>query len=101
MLVDGETDEDMQTLRLKPGQTITRKEEHYEGETARKLFYCQDGSLFAEFKAYNPNNNHSFDKWGIDANEIIGRLVKYEYADGKSDIWFHLMRDCNDPDFLE
>ena len=35
MLVDGETDEDMQTLRLKPGQTLTKQEYHYEGETLR------------------------------------------------------------------
>ena len=58
MLVDGETDEDMQTLRLKPGQTLTREEWHYEGETFRTLFYCQDGSLFAEFKGYNLYNDH-------------------------------------------
>ena len=76
MLVDGETDEDMQTLRLKPGQTITREEIHCEGETVRDLFYCQDGSLFAEFKAYNPDNDHEVIKEDIDANEIIGRLVK-------------------------
>ena len=67
MLVDGETDEDMQTLRLKPGQTITRGEFHWEGETLRRLFYCQDGSLFAEFKEYNPANDHEVRMYDIDA----------------------------------
>ena len=100
MLVDGETDEDMQTLRLKPGQTITKQEHHWEGETERDLFYCQDGSLFAEFKAYNPDNNHRVWKWDFDANEIIGRLGKHEYADGKSDILFAKKPDCNHPRFL-
>ena len=76
MLVDGETDEDMQTLRLKPGQTLTRYEDHCEGETFRTLFYCQDGSLFAEFKAYNPNNDHRVSKGDIDAKWMIGQLVK-------------------------
>ena len=94
MLVDGETDEDMQTLRLKPGQTITEYEFHWEGETLRRLWYCQDGSLFAEFKAYNPNNEHKVWKWDINANEIIGRLYKFEYEDGTSCICFDEMRDC-------
>ena len=100
MLVDGETDEDMQTLRLKPGQTLTRWEWHCEGETLRRLFYCQDGSLFAEFKAYNPDNDHEVDKQDIDANIIIGWLCKHEYADGKSDILFGVTIDCNHPYFL-
>lgn len=96
---DGETEADMKTILLKPGQRLVRYEKIHQEFLLRTKLYCEDNSLFVEFRSLWVEERYDITSYDLTV-EIFGEIRCYKYPNGLSCFYLGFMSDPNDPRFI-